>query len=827
MLRRRLLTFLILCVWGVLLGTLGTWSWKLGYGFSAVWPALVVQIAGGIWFGGWGVLAAMLFPIVSNALAGVGPLGIIGYIPANLMQGLLPAWAFRHFHLDPALPGRKGLLSFVLWGAIVPPTGGAIIGAAAVVLFGQASWSTYPSLVWKWAAPHYVVAIVIGIPVMRIFTPLWRDLGATVSGWWGLQSEPAEKLSPRTLGDLPIQLKLVLCMCIVGLGPLLALSLFELSSRGMTSRPVPLFLTLSLVAVAVTVGWLSGEVIRPLLYLKDRVEHLMQGRGVSLGISRGDEIGRVASAFEALLEGRRQAEQEVRRTAGLLQSFVQTAPFGITRASVKEDRFLSINPALIKMLGYDSEADVLALRLSRDIYVDAEGRSELLAQLSPIGEYRPVEIRWKRRDGKAITVRVDARMIPAEPGSEDLIIEATEEDITQQRLLEERLQQAEKMEAVGQLAGGVAHDFNNLLGVIIGYGELLAQDLSANPQQLAKLEAMLGAAERAAGLTAQLLAFSRKQVLQLRPVNLNMVVSDTQKILHRLIGENIELVVRLHSGLADIKADPGQIAQVVMNLAVNARDAMPRGGTLTIETGQVNLDRELVHESGSVPAGRYAVLKVADIGVGMDASTRTRIFEPFFTTKDVGKGTGLGLATVYGIVAQSAGHILVHTELGRGTYFEIFFPQVSRQAPQFGSPPTPLPAANGDETVLLVEDAEDLREVLRHSLEMRGYTVLVAASVSQALILARQHPGPIHLLLTDIVMPEMSGTELAERIAAIRPTAKILYMSGYSQHASVRQDGVLEGPNFLQKPFSLDALAQKLREVLTAPPAQPPETHCD
>lgn len=825
--RQGILTLLVLCVSGAVLGTLGTWSWGLGHGYSAIWPAFVVQVAGGIWFGAWGVLAAFLFPIFSNVLAHVGPTGILGYIPANIAQGLVPAWAFRHFRMDPAIPGRKGVVFFLLWGGIIPAAVGGLLGALAVVLFGEESWRLLPLLVWKWGAPHMLVAILIGIPVMRIFTPLWRDLGILVNGWGG-HGGPTSKVGDRKFRDLPIQLKLVLCMCCVGLSPLFALSLVELIREGVTSHPTsptPLFLTLSLVASVLAVGWLSREVVRPLIDLKEQVEKLVQGSGVSLAISRNDEIGQLARAFEALLEGRRQAEQAVRKSAAQLQTFVETAPYGITRASVKEDRFLSVNPALVKMLGYDSAEEVLALRLSTDLYFESEGREGLISELSDVGKYSAVELKWKRKDGRPITIRGGAHLISTAPGSDDLIIEGIEEDITQQRLLEEQLRQAQKMEAVGRLAGGVAHDFNNLLGVILGYSELLAQDASDNTQQRTRLEAIRGAAERAAALTSQLLAFSRKQVLQPRQVNLNTIVSDTKKMLERLIGEDIELKVILQSGLGDIKADPGQIGQVLMNLAVNARDAMPSGGTLSFETRQASLGRDLVHDGISVPAGHYALLNVSDTGVGMDPATRARIFEPFFTTKGLGQGTGLGLATVYGIVNQSAGHILVYSDVDRGTTFEIYFPQLNRAPAAVESSGGALERpAKGSETVLLVEDAAELRELVRESLQMHGYKVLTAASAPLALELARQHPDPIEILITDVVMPEMNGLELAQRLIDIQPRAKVLYMSGHAHDALARFPGLDGKAAFIQKPFALDTLAQKLREVLSGESVDTPMT---
>ncbi len=373
---------------------------------------------------------------------------------------------------------------------------------------------------------------------------------------------------------------------------------------------------------------------------------------------------------------------------------------------------------------------------------------------------------------------------------------------------EEQLRQAQKMEAVGRLAGGVAHDFNNLLTIINGYGEIVLAGLPEGNPVRGLVAQMKQAGDRAASLTRQLLAFSRQQVIVPQILDLNGVVTDAAKLLRRLIGEDIELTTALDPALGRVKADPGQVEQVLMNLAVNARDAMPAGGTLTVETANVERD-----------GGRYVLLRVADTGCGMDAATKARVFEPFFTTKGPGKGTGLGLSVVHGVVQQAGGRIEVDSEPGRGTTFRVYLPLEENAVPRQKPAAVPVSSPGGTETLLLVEDEEAVRGLTRMTLEAGGYRVLEASHGAEALRLAERHAEPIHLLVTDVVMPGMSGRELADRLTASRPGLRVLYLSGYTDDAVVR-NGVLEaGVAFLQKPFGVDALARKVREVLDRPAA--------
>jgi signal transduction histidine kinase len=381
-------------------------------------------------------------------------------------------------------------------------------------------------------------------------------------------------------------------------------------------------------------------------------------------------------------------------------------------------------------------------------------------------------------------------------------------------MTQQQLAQAQKMEAVGRLAGGVAHDFNNLLTVIQGYGEMLREALEGDPEKRESVSEIVKAAERAAALTRQLLAFSRQQVLETRVLDVGDVVADTERMLKRLIGEDIEVAVVKPEALGRVKADPGQVSQVLLNLAVNARDAMPEGGRLTIELSNVSLDAPLEAGPEAIPPGRYVVISFTDTGCGMDTDTIGHIFEPFFTTKERGKGTGLGLSTVYGIVRQSGGFVAVKTAPGAGTTFRIYLPRCDE--PTTSGIRRAVASRNGTETILLVEDEAGVRALTRTVLERRGYSVLVAENGAAALDVLARDPRPVHVLLTDVLMPGMNGRDLASRVRALRPAARVVFMSGYAADNAPDFAGD-PASGFLSKPFTERALASKIREVLDAP----------
>jgi two-component system cell cycle sensor histidine kinase/response regulator CckA len=508
----------------------------------------------------------------------------------------------------------------------------------------------------------------------------------------------------------------------------------------------------------------------------------------------------------------RSSEMALRQSEASFRSLVLNSPHAIFRSSL-DGRFLDANPALVSMLGYGSDSELMALELSADVYGSPSESKQLVEFFKSQTQFRGIEVGWKRKDGKLITASLTGRPVHDEEGTLTHF-EIIAEDVTERKTLEAQFRQSQKMESVGRLAGGVAHDFNNLLSVILGYSEVLEDSLDQNNKLRKYTEAIKKAGMRAASLTRQLLAFSRQQVLEPKVLNLNSVVTDTEEMLRRLIGEDIVLTTALEPALGQVKADHGQIEQVIMNLVVNARDAMPQGGKLVIETANVELDEAFAQLHPPTLPGPHVLLAVTDTGEGMDKERQAHIFEPFFTTKGKDKGTGLGLAVVYGVVKQSNGHIWVYSEPGKGATFKIYLPRVEEAVENTSQCLDSPESLQGSETILLVEDEESLRSLTRSLLEQSGYTVLEASEGAQALEIAHQHQGTIHLLLTDVVMPGANGKVLAEKMALLHPDTMVLFMSGYTDYA-VSTHGVVEAGTFLlQKPFTRDALTRKVREVL-------------
>ena len=523
--------------------------------------------------------------------------------------------------------------------------------------------------------------------------------------------------------------------------------------------------------------------------------------------------GQIAVAID-----RKRTEEELRAAETRFRTLVEHLP-AITYVAEfgAAGPWSYVSPQIETLLGFSpaewmADAEVWVKHLhpeDRDRVLGEEQQSQHSAE-----PFRS-EYRMLTRDGRVLWCRDEATVLSDQDGKRNRMLGVVY-DITQRRNLEEQLRQAQKMEAVGRLAGGVAHDFNNLLMIIKGNSEVMLEHLGATERSRKNAIEIGKAADKAAALTRQLLAFSRMQVIQPKLLDLNGVVNEMAKMLRRLIGDDIELNIVSSAPLGVVKVDQSQIEQVLMNLVLNARDAMPDGGRLTVETANVSLDEDYARRHATVLPGKYVMMAVSDTGVGMDAETQAHIFEPFFTTKELGKGTGLGLATVYGVVKQNGGWIWVYSKSGRGTTFKIFLPQIEEVVGSTEPSKVASQSPRGSETILLVEDQDGIRELASEFLKGSGYTILEARDGSEALQVAGQHHGRIDLLVTDVMMPKMGGRELASRLANVRPHMKVIYMSGYTEYAKDNQK-IADSENvILQKPFALDTLARKVREVLAA-----------
>lgn len=509
---------------------------------------------------------------------------------------------------------------------------------------------------------------------------------------------------------------------------------------------------------------------------------------------------------------RRAAEEALRESEERYRTLVESSPLGIAFYDW-EGRIVELNQALLDIMGSPSPEATKAINVFTFPLMVEGGLSEALYRCLASGEPFVGEFPYTSKWGKDLHLRL--HVTPVRIGEKRVIGgQLLVEDITESKRLEEQVRQKVKLEAIGQLAGGVAHDFNNLLTAVLGYSNMVQQQLPVGSPFRDKLVQISLAADRATSLTGQLLAFSRRQMLDVKPLNLNHAVTRFETMLRRLIGEDIEVITALDPELKNIPADAGQIEQILMNLAVNARDSMPGGGTLTIETASVALDEDYCRTHHDAVPGSYVMLAVSDTGTGMDQETRERIFEPFFTTKAKGSGTGLGMSTVYGVVKQHRGHIGVYSELGRGTTVKVYFPQLEGALATEIEPVPSKPPRRGYETVLVVEDEEIVRNLACEALQLLGYSPLPAGNPREAIEVCRTYDGEIHLLLTDVVLPQMDGRSLYNRLSGIRPHLKVLYVSGYTEDFIVRHGVLDQGVHFLPKPFTMDTLASKLGEVL-------------
>jgi PAS domain S-box-containing protein len=574
-------------------------------------------------------------------------------------------------------------------------------------------------------------------------------------------------------------------------------------------------------------GWVAFEdaflilsCLRGVAEMRGTAERQARLEGVNAVIEtavgeRTAELARANNSLRQEIAERSRAEQALHESEDRYRCLVDVNPDGILVH--REGAIAFANPAAVQLLGAERPEQLVGRPVSDFVPTDAHDRvGERFRRLEELGEPVPfVEEKMVRLNGQAFDAEVGGAPFPDRGRRAAVVIIR---DMSTRKQLEEQFRQSQKMEAVGKLAGGVAHDFNNLLTVITGYTEMVLSETPAGDPAASTLAEVHAAGVQASNLTRQLLAFSRKTLLQPRVLDPNDLVANLQRMLGRLIGEDIRLTTCLGPAVGRVRVDPGQIEQVIVNLAVNARDAMPQGGSLNIETAAVDLDEAYARSRPEVRPGRYVMLAVSDTGRGMTEDVKAHIFEPFFTTKGPGEGTGLGLATVYGIVKQSGGHVSVYSELGRGTTFKVFLPVADGAANVAASAAPKAPAPGGRETVLLVEDEARVRGLTAAALRKRGYVVVEAGCAEEALRARAALPGPIDLLLTDVVMPGASGRVLAERLTASDPTLAVLYMSGYTDDAVVRHGLLSAEVEFLQKPFAVDALLRTVRRVLDRRP---------
>ena len=766
----------------------------IGPSISPVWPPTGLAIAALVLFGLRYWPAVLLGAFLANATTDIPLLAAIGIATGNAAEAAVAGYLLRRRTDGRVLFDDLGSVRTLV--GLAAPLGAlasAAVGATTLWLSHVISGTDFLRALGLWWGGDYLGALVV--------TPLALAWGSPSRA--RMNRRPALELLLLVVGALlaaavifgnlipssfllPAQYPYLLFPFVIG-------AALRFGPRGATV----LTLTVALLAVAYTLRG-GGPFVM----------HSVPSTDVALMIYLG--VLAITGLFMSPAVARRlKAESALREAHGHLQAVINSSPLAIYTVDGDGD-VRSWNPAAETLYGWSTD-EAIGRPLAA-ITQDLVGLRERVFRGETL---RGIEATAKRKDGAAVTVSLAAAPLYDAAGSVagTMLIAA---DLTEMRRLEVQYRQSQKMEAVGRLAGGIAHDFNNLLTAILGTSGLLLENRSLDGRVRLDVHEIEKAAKRAAGLTRQLLVFSRQQVLEPRILDLNEVVADLERMLGRLIGADIELHTKLASEVGAVQADPGQLQQAIVNLVVNARDAMPHGGRVTIETADVELDPRQLEAHTLTQPGQYVLLAVHDTGVGMDDATKARLFEPFFTTKEPGRGTGLGLATVYSIVKQSGGYIWAYSEVGHGTTFKIYLPRVAG-SPEKAAPQIPATLAVGSETVFVVEDQAEVRALTTRILEDRGYTVLAAENASVALQLAERDLKRIDLLLTDVVMPGMNGRELALRLAAQRRDMKVLFVSGYTGEA-IREHGLLElGAAFLQKPFTPDALARKVRDVLDGP----------
>jgi two-component system cell cycle sensor histidine kinase/response regulator CckA len=769
---------------------------------TAVWPPSGIALAALLALGYrvWpGVLLGAF--LVNMAVAGAEAPSL-GIAVGNTLEGVLGAYLVNTYaNGRDAFDRVRDFFKFVFLAGVASTAVSAVVGVSSLVLAGSAAGADSGRIALTWWLGDAVSVLVLA-PLLLV----WAGPPERWARPRGLEAAAA-LVSVFIVGEFvfgglffkaPDRPLTFACI------PILVWAALRLGQR-LAATAVFMLCVMAVRATAYGSGPFQGNQNESLLLLQAFI-----GVAAVMTMAVAAVVSEREAAAAALRRAHEDLETRIAERTAEYHSLFDRNPHPMLVFDDSTLAFLAVSEAAIRTYGYSRE-EFLGMTI-KEIHPPED-----LPELHRAMRERPADrraistvglVRHRKKDGTLIEAEVSSSWIRFR-GREARLVLAL--DVTEKRSLEAQLLQSQKMETVGRLAGGVAHDFNNLLGVITGYGQLLRNRLD-DPRLLKYADDILKASERAAGLTQQLLAFSRKQVLQPRILDLNRVVGQFEGMLRRLIGEDIQLVISLVD-VPPIKADQGQLEQVLMNLAVNARDAMPKGGQLVIETATVDLDESYARNHADVRPGPHVMLAVSDTGHGMTMEVKERVFEPFFTTKETGHGTGLGLATVHGIVKQSGGHIFAYSEAGRGTAFKIYFPPAGESIAA-APPRVEEDAPRGNETILVVEDEATLREITRECLAAAGYTVLEAAHGAAALELSDRYQGAIQLLMTDVVMPGLSGSELARRLTAERTDMKVLFMSGYTDDAVVLRGVLTKEMPFLQKPFTIAQLARTVREVL-------------
>ncbi|HYU90933.1 MAG TPA: MASE1 domain-containing protein, partial [Gemmatimonadales bacterium] len=722
-------------------------------------------------------------------------LAAAGIACGNATEAMVAAYLLRS-RVGPnvALDDLLGVRALVGVAAPVGALASATVGVTSLWLAGVVSGSGVWSALSLWWAGDYLGALVVAPVVLTWASPAGPPIGRRTALELSLLVGGAVLAIMAVFGGLLPASLIMPAQYPYLLFPFVIAAALRFGPRGASL----LTMTVATLAVGYTVRG-GGPFVMQTVPSTNAALLLYVGILAITGLFLGEATARHERAERAL----REANEH-------LATVIQSSPLAIYTLD-PTSTVLTWNRAAEALYGWRAE-EIIGRPLPT-IADDLDDHGRLRDRVLRGEALRGVEVTRRRKDGTLVNISLSVAPLHDAAGQVTGMLSLAA-DVTEMRQLEVQYRQAQKMEAVGRLAGGIAHDFNNLLTAIIGTTALVLEDRGLESRARLDIEEIEKAAKRAAGLTRQLLIFSRQQVLEPRALDLNALVVDLERMLQRLIGEDIELRTKPAALLGAVRADPGQMEQAIVNLVVNARDAMPKGGRLTIETADVELDRSYVAAHVPTRPGPYVLLAISDTGVGMDGATKARLFEPFFTTKDPGRGTGLGLATVYGIVKQSGGYIWAYSELGHGTTFKIYLPRVAQTPETPESTISPLTPARGSETLLVVEDQEEVRKLTKRVLEAQGYTVLAAGNGFEALEIVDRHPTQIHLMITDVVMPGMNGRELAQRASARRSDLKVLYVSGYTGEAVLQHRLLEPGVAFLQKPFTPDVLARKTREVL-------------